>query len=179
MKQEFETQVLDIDVAETKKKLAKIGACGGERVLMKRYVFDLERVAGDCKRWVRVRESAGVTQITYKEKTGSGVTETSELEVNTADFEATAKIFQKLTCFIGEYYQENYRTQYIIPQGEVNIDEWPQVPAFLDIEAHTEKGVAEILALLGLAGKEAGHIGHVKIYKKYGLDLHSIKELKF
>jgi len=178
MQIEHETQVLDIDVEQIRTKLHKIKAKGGDRVLMRRWVYDLEN-KDDASKWIRLRQKGEKSAITYKEKRDSGVTGTSEIEVEVGDFEKASQIFEKIPGFKDKYYQENYRTQYILPQGEVNIDEWPQIPPILDIEAKDEKGVAEILRLLDLTGKDAGHIGHVEIYKRYSIDLHSIKELKF
>jgi hypothetical protein len=39
--------------------------------------------------------------------------------------------------------------------------------------------VKTVLEKLGLQGQDVGDMGGVEIYKKYGLDIHSYKELKF
>jgi len=180
METEFETQVLDVDVDNIKKRLKDLSATGGKRVFSRRWVFDLEKDKdGMCGKWIRVREMDGKTKITMKIKSGSGITDTKEIEVSSDDFETTAKLFKNMDCFIDIVYQENYRTSFDLDGVEINIDEWPKVPAFLDIEASNEKDVHNALDKLGLIGKDAGHIGHVEIYKKYGFDLHSFKELKF
>jgi hypothetical protein len=53
------------------------------------------------------------------------------------------------------------------------------IPTFLEIESSSEAQVSKGLELLGLTGKDEGHIGTINIYKKYGLDLHQYQELKF
>jgi len=53
------------------------------------------------------------------------------------------------------------------------------IPTYLEVEADNEEKVKEGIKLLGLEGKDSGHLGTLTIYKKYGIDLHSIKELKF
>jgi len=53
------------------------------------------------------------------------------------------------------------------------------IPTFLEIVAKSEDKVREGLKILGLENKDAGHIGTIAIYKKYGIDLHSYKELVF
>lgn len=59
------------------------------------------------------------------------------------------------------------------------LDSWPKIPTYLEIEASSEEKVNEGLKLLGVEGKDVGHMGTLTIYKKYGTDLHSFKELKF
>jgi hypothetical protein len=53
------------------------------------------------------------------------------------------------------------------------------IPTFLEIESTSEEKVKKGLKLLGLEGKDAGHIGLIQIYRKYGKDIHAYKELKF
>ena len=53
------------------------------------------------------------------------------------------------------------------------------IPAILEIESGSEEKVREGLRLLDLEGKDEGHLGLLQIYKKYGIELHNYKELKF
>lgn len=178
MEQEFETQVLDIDAEKIAQKLRDLGAKETPEVLQKRWVFDLPK-RGDEGHWIRVRQIGQKTTITYKIKSGTGVSDTQEIETEVADFEKIVKIFQTLDVWSGSYYQENKRHGFELNDIEFTLDTWPKIPTFLEIEAKNEDKLWEGLEMLGLVGKDAGHIGTVKIYKKYGIDLHSYKELKF
>lgn len=180
MNQEFETQILDINKAEIIAKLRKLGAKEEVEAKQKRWVFDLEKCTAESTgEWIRLRQvGKKKPTITYKNKSGSGLSDTQELEVEVDDFRKTALIFSKLP-FAGNYYQENKRHKFVLKNIEFTLDTWPMIPTFLEIEAKSEKKVKEGLRLLGLEDKDSGHIGTIAIYKKYGIDLHSYKELLF
>jgi len=130
MKQEFETQVLDIDSDEIKEKLRSLGAKEHSEVLQKRWVFDIGE-----ERWIRLRQVNDKNTITYKNKKGKGVAETEEIEIGVDDFEITAQLLSKLGCFTGQYYQENKRIKFELNDIEFTLDTWPLIPVFLEIEA--------------------------------------------
>lgn len=178
MEQEFETQVLDVDVKKIVQKLRELGAKEIPEVLQKRWVFDLPKI-GDTGHWIRIRQVGDKTTITYKNKSGTGVSDTREIETEVADFEKVVKIFQAMNVWIGNYYQENKRHKFELDNIEFTLDTWPKIPTILEIEAKNEEQLYEGLKMLKLEGKDSGHIGTINIYKKYGIDLHSHKKLKF
>lgn len=181
---EYETQVLDINPKKIAEKLRKLGAKEEAETLMKRWTFEI-----NCSRdgefgkgkdkWVRLRETNGKTKLTYKSRESKEVAGTEEIEVEVSDFDKAAKILSKLSCFKEKYYQENKIHTFRLNEIEFGINIWPKIPPALEIEAKSEEKVKEGLRLLGLEGKDVGHLGWVKVYFKYGLDLHSFKELKF
>ena len=180
MDQEFETQVLDIDKEKIMQKLREFGAKEEPEVLQKRWVFDIKPCTVESTgEWIRLRQ-VGTKRptITYKNKSGRGLSETQEIEIEVDDFDNAKKLLSQLD-FKGNYYQENKRHKFILNDIEFTLDTWPQVPTFLEVEARSEDKVKEGLEALGLEGKDAGHIGTIAIYKKYGIDLHSLPELKF
>lgn len=180
MDQEFETQVLDIDKNKISKKLKDLGAKEETEALQKRWVFDLDPCTVlSTGEWIRLRQvGSKKPTITYKNKSGKGLGETQEIEIEVDDFEKAAKLLSKLP-FKGQYYQENKRTKFILNDIEFTLDTWPRIPTFLEIEGKSEEKVHEGLKLLSLTDKDAGHIGTIAIYQKYGIDLHSIENLKF
>jgi adenylate cyclase class 2 len=179
---EFETQVLDIDPEEITKKLRELGAEEKDEVFSKRWVFDiacLNSTNPGTGEWIRLRQAGDKTAITYKNKKGTGIDETEEIEVAVDDFEKTATILGKLGCFTGKYYQENKRKQFILEGLEFDIDYWANIPPFLEIEGASKEEVENGLKMLGLENRENGHFGLINIYLKYGINLHDHKEIKF
>lgn len=175
MNKEFETKVLDIDIKEIKEKLTKLNAKQDEEVLMRRWVFDIDP---KNNKWIRLRDNGKKVTLTYKCKTGSGISETEEIEVEVSNFEKTADILSKLQ-FENIYYQENKRKVFTLNDIEYAIDSWPKIPAYLEIESHNEEKVKEGLALLSLENKAVGNLSVVGVYQKYGIDLHFFKNLRF
>ena len=175
MSKEFEAHVLDINVEEIKKKLRDLGAEEELEVLMKRWVFN---VSDEKNEWIRLRDDGKKITIAYKCKTGQGISETEEIEIKVEDFDKTAEILSKLN-FKNSYYQENKRHFFKLKDIEFCIDTWPKIPSHLEIESSSEEKVIGGLRLLGLEGKDVGNLSIKDIYKKYNIDLHSFKELKF
>jgi adenylate cyclase class 2 len=177
MQKEFETQVLNIDEADIRAKLKKLGAKEEPKKSHRRWVYDIN--PHGCSEWVRLRTDGKKTTICYKLRKDNSPTGTEEIEVEVDDFEKTAELLSKLSFYFEKYYQENISQIYRLDDIEFKIDKWPMIPTMFEIEAKSEKGVARGLELLGLTGREYGHHGHVRIYKDYGIDLHDLKELKF
>ncbi len=181
---EFETEVLEVKVNEIVQKLRELGAKEIPEVLQQRWVFSLAcSKDGDFGKgkdaWIRLRKVGERIELTYKNKIGKGKEDTEEIEVEVSDFNKTHDLLSKLSCFEGKYYQENKRHKFILEDIEFTLDTWPKIPTILEIEAKSKEEVKKGLELLSLSGKDVGHLGLVKIYFKYGIDLHSFKELKF
>ncbi len=100
---------------------------------MKRRVFDIEAHKGGSGKWFRLRERAGKTTLTYKERSGIEIGDTKEIEVEVGNFEDMATILQQLEWNVTAY-QENKRTLYVLDNVEMCIDSRPKIPAFLEIE---------------------------------------------
>lgn len=179
---EFETQVIDIDQDEIISKLRLLGAEEKEEVFQKRWVFDIACLNAEqpgLGEWVRLRQIGNKATVTYKNKKGSGIADTTEIELGVDDFDKMASILGKLSCFTGQYYQENKRKQFVLNDLEFDIDYWPNIPPFLEIEGKSEEQVRHGLELLGLEDKENGHFGLINIYARHGISIHDYKELKF
>jgi len=175
MGEEYETKILDINVKEIQEKLKKLGAKRIKEVFFRRYIYDINLKNNE---WIRLRTDGKETEITYKFKRGKGIADTEEINVSVNDFEKTSKILEKIKCE-GIYYQENKRVIYRLGDIEFDIDTWPRIPTYLEIESTSEAKVHEGLRLLGLEGKDIGHPSVKDVYEKYGIDLHKFKELKF
>lgn len=182
MATEFETQVLEIDPDEIVKKLRELGAEEKAEVFQKRWIFDIACLNAEqpgLGEWIRVRQAGDKVDVTYKNKKDLSMTGTDEVELAVDDFDKAVEIFGKLNCFTGKYYQENKRKQFVLGDLEFDLDYWPNIPPFLEIEGKSEEAVKEGLKLLGLEDEENGHYGLINIYKKYGINLHEYKEMRF
>ena len=179
MNQEFETKVLDINPNEIDKKLLSLGAQKIDEKLMRRWVFDwVEKDPDFINEWIRVRDDGTKTTIAYKKRNAKVMAITKEIEIVVDNFDKTAEIFLQIP-FKRKFYQENKRITYILGDIQFMIDTWPKLKPNLEIESTSIKGVEKGLKLLNLKGKEIGDVSINNIYKKVGIDLHSISELKF
>ena len=77
-------------------------------------------------------------------------------------------------------YQENKRIQYILDNIEIDIDTWPMIPTYLEIEGNSEEEVNNMVKKLGLSNLKITALNCDDIYKEfYNIDISKIEELKF
>jgi adenylate cyclase class 2 len=69
--------------------------------------------------------------------------------------------------YINRSYQENKRISYILDDLEIEIDFWPQIPAYIEIEGNSINDVENIVKKLGFNLSETTTINTKKVYKKY------------
>ena len=176
MDTEFEAKILDIDVNTIISKLESLGAKKIKEKEQKRYVYDFSPKKENS--WVRLRTDGEKTTLAIKEIENHEIDGTKELEVVVDDFEKTNAILEKLG-YNHKGYQENKRISYILDDVEIEIDSWPKIPPYLEVEGKSIQDVEKIVKLLGYEMSQTTSINTTEVYKKYGINIQDIKELKF
>jgi adenylate cyclase class 2 len=107
---EFEAKVIDVNKEKMEKKIIQLGGQKVGKVLMKRYVYDinLERRG----HWIRLRDDGKQVTLAVKKIYDDGISGTEEEEITVEDFEQTNALL-KLMGFVPKAYQENERTSFI------------------------------------------------------------------
>lgn len=176
MQTEIEVKILEINVEDV---IANLNALGAKKIgekMQKRFVYDFNPKKENS--WIRLRTDGIKTTLTVKEIHNDSIDGTRELEVMVDDFEKTNLLLEKLG-YVSKGYQENKRISYVLGNAEIEIDFWPRIPPYLEIEAKTIFGVETMIKKLGFNVSQSTSISTIKVYKKYGIDLEAIKELKF
>ena len=175
MHTEYEVRILEIDVEKLISKLEELHAKKDWDLLQKRYVYDfIPKVSG---KWIRLRTNGKKTTLTIKNLVSSQIDGTQELEIEVDNFERTNLILRELG-YEAKAYQENRRIQYIFNGLEVDIDSWPMIPTYLEIEGSSEEAVYCAVEALGFQREDCTTKDVSSIYKDYGYDVDTIKELK-
>lgn len=174
MKTEFEVKILDIDKEKIIEKLNSIGAVKVGEKNFRRNVYD---VNDDKHNWVRLREDGKNITLTYKEVKSFDIDGTKEVEVEVSDFENTALFLEK-SGLVHRAYQENKRTSFKLGNIKIDIDEWPLIPAYLEIEGESAEEVDNVVVLLGFTKEDVTSIDSLSVYKRYGINLHDHKILR-
>lgn len=177
MESEYEITVLDINVSEIEKKLESIGAIKQGEYFQKRNLYNFhEEYRG---RFIRLRTNGEKTTLTIKDKSAKKeIGSVKELEIEVSSFEKTNEILE-LLGYEHSTYQENKRIIYKLGHIEFDIDTWPMIPTYLEIEGKNKEDVEKMIKILDI-NKEKLSLDKVsEIYKKYGIDIHQYKELKF
>lgn len=176
MNTEYEVKILNINQEKIKNKLKELNAEFQWDYLQRRYVYDfIPKVEG---KWIRLRTNGEKTTLTIKNLVSSKIDGTQELEIEVDDFEKTNLLLQELG-FKPKGYQENRRCQYLLDGTEIDIDSWPLIPTYLEIEGKSEEEVYNTLEKLGVTKETTTTKDVESIYKEYNLDINEYDILKF
>lgn len=177
MKTEYEIRILEIDKEEMIKKLEGLGAIRRGKFEQKRYVYDLRPV--EKSKWIRLRTNGKTTTLTYKNIESNTIDGTKEVEFEVEDFNKANEFLERIG-FKNRSYQENERIQYVLNNIEIDIDTWPMIPTYMEIEGNSEMEVNNMKNLLNINENKVTTLNCDDIYKQiYGIDISKIKELKF
>ena len=175
MHTEYEVRVLEIDVDKIKSTLDSIGALFEWDLLQKRYVYDfIPKLDG---KWIRLRTNGDKTTLTIKNLVSSQIDGTQELEIEVDNFERCNLILKELG-YEAKGFQENRRIQYNLNGVEIDIDSWPYIPTYLEIEGPSEEAVYNTVKALGFKKGDCTTLDVDSLYKQYGHDLSNDCNLK-
>jgi len=158
MQTEIEAKWLNISIPDMRARLESLGATlvASERMMV-RSVFDyqdkrLEKIGG----WVRVRNEGDKITLSYKQLNDRTIHGTKEVTVIVGDFENTCLFLESIG--LARYaFQETKRESWKLGDVEVELDTWPWIPSFVEIEAKSEVALRDVAAKLGLDFEHALH----------------------
>lgn len=177
MHTEYEVRVLDVNKEELEKKLEDLGAEKIADFDYKRRIYNFNP-ATDSK-WIRLRTDGKKTTLTIKELKSLEIDGTKEIEIAVSDFEETNQILNELG-YHSHTYQENKRTRYVLNGVELDIDSWPYIPTYLEIEGKNEQEVKGMIDLLGVDKEKVTSIDVQGVFKHfYNIDISDVPVVKF
>ena len=177
MHTEIEERILEIDTDKVIKKLEELGATKKGEWFQKRYTYDFTPKREN--QWLRLRTNGVETTLTYKNVETRELDGTKELEIVVSDFEETNQLL-KIMGYTPRSFQENLRTRYYLDHIEIDIDTWPMIPTYMELEGPSVEKIKELEDLLEVDKSKITTLFADEIYDKYyGIDVLSIKELKF
>ncbi len=141
------------------------------------------------KKWIRLRKTIEKTQdkkiesvtLTVKhilKANETNIQQMQETEIRVDSFEETNELLEKIG-FFHRSYQEKKREKYILNEHEIDIDTWPGIPTYFEVEGKDKKDLEEILNILGYSFDDAISCTVDEIYRKIGMDINNMSELKF
>ena len=183
---EIEVKFLNINSAVVQKKLEKIGAKRVGEYFYRRRVFDYPDWRLDKQgAWLRLRDEEDKITLSFKQRLGikshDGTTEDSgmeEVEIEVNDFEKTVILLNKLG-FIEKHYAENKRIRWIKDGIEFDIDTFPELEPYLEIEAPSWKKIDEAIEWLELNPSEKKIFSTNQIYALKGIVVTDYTRLAF
>ncbi len=172
MKPEIEAKFLNVDHDELRKKLKSLGAeCTQPMRLMKRKNFDFpdQRLDKQKNGWVRVRDEGNKVTMSYKQLDSRELDGTQEVNITIDSFEAACNFLEAIGLE-SKTYQETKRESWRLDNFEIELDEWPWVKPYIEIEGPDEKSLKDLAKKLDLDWKKACH-GSVEIVYRAEYDV--------
>lgn len=158
METELEAKWLNVDHDEMRQLLKAAGATleQPERLMVRR-VFDFEDNRLDAiGGWVRVRDEGDKITMSYKQLNDRSLHGTKEVNVTVDDFEKTCQ-FLTAIGLVSKSYQETKRESWKLGEVEIELDTWPWIPPFIEIEARDEHSLQAAAQKFGLDLTDALH----------------------
>jgi len=177
MHTEYEVRILEINKEEIIKKLESLGATKLGDWDQKRYVYDLNPKHEG--KWIRLRTNGETTTLTYKFVEKDTIDGTKEIEIIVDDFKKTDELLNAIG-FYHRGYQENKRIRYQLDGVEIDIDTWPMIPTYLELEANFEEEINNMIKKLGLEHAKITTLSPQDIYLEvYEIDITKMEVIKF
>ena len=150
MKIEIETRFLDIDKKDLIEKLKKFCAVDEGEVKLDEIIFyDKDLKWFDEHRLVRLRKVKDKIKLTYKHNKGQRVDSVDEAEFEVSDFNE-AKILLESIGLVAYRIVEKMRHTFKLDGVTIDIDQWPQIPAYAEFEGDSVDELKKIVDKLGL-----------------------------
>jgi adenylate cyclase class 2 len=181
--EEIECKFLDVDTKDITKKLEKLGAKKKFSRTFRRYVFDFPDLRlNSMNAWLRVRDEGHKTTVTYKQRLGviddkndDGM---REVEIVVDSFDHAVELLRSIGMK-PKFYEENKRTAYELDGVEIDIDEWPLIPPYVEVEGKNWQEVDAMSQRLGFNPKDKLVCATMQVYARYGITENDYKILTF
>lgn len=168
MKPEIEAKFLDIDFDEFRQRLQQAGAELVQPMrLMRRRNYDQADGSLEAKGgWVRLRDEGDRITLAYKQLNNREIDGTHEVTVEVNNFDDSAILLEN-AGLRQTSYQETKRESWVLDGVQIELDEWPWVPTFIETEAATDQEIVAVAARLGLDMDQAVHGSVEIVYRNY------------
>jgi adenylate cyclase, class 2 len=175
---EIEIKILEINPKEIEKKIISLGGKKTGSNLIKERFYDYPD--GKLKSnfsILRIRTCGKKTEFTFKHSTGKlsdsdfAVREEIQTEVS------NAKELERIVSALGLVLvkdREKKRTSFILGKTKIEIDQYPGIPSYLEVEGN-EKTIPPVVKKLGYSMKYTLNISSTKVLKKYGKNTEFLK----
>ncbi len=173
---EIEAKFLDIDPKQIEACLTQLGARKLGDFLYRSIAFDFPGFPLDTQAaWVRLRDEGDQVMLAFKKRLGAekhdgstSDTGMQEIEVKVSDYDKTALLLQSIGMMV-KFAQEKKRTRWSLGDIQFDIDEWPRLKPYLEIEAASWERVDEGARLVGLDPASKKLFSTTQVYALNGI----------
>lgn len=179
---EIEARFLNINPEELKYRLQQVGAKDlGEDFLTEVIFYDQGLEWQKSKdTMVRLRQNKKGVSLTYKHvHNADKVDGTTEIDLTVNDL-GTSQLFLERVGLIAFRRQEKRRHSFALGEVMIDIDTWPSIPPYVELEGPSEELIKQVAATLGFDYSQAvfGNAGKT-IEKYYNIDIAPLRFFTF
>lgn len=139
------------------------------------------KFGNNSKKWIRLRKTNDKSTIAIKhilKGNDTKIQQMLETEFEVPNFETANDLLEELG-FAHKSYQEKRRDTYLFDNHEIDIDTWPGIPTYFEVEGKNEKDLEDVLNKLGYSMKDTVSCTADEIYEMNGKSMFDNRELKF
>ena len=172
--QEIETKILEVDKEKIKEILLSLGAKETQNTRLIVDWYCPKGAGKDEHPWyLRIRTTSdGKSEVSWKSlpKITGNTRHSDEININISDSVLGGKLFESIG--LENYaHQEKDRTSFVLDEWNFDLDQYPGMPAYLEIEGKSHEHVQEAILKLKLENFRSIGEGERKlIEKEYGLN---------
>ena len=179
MQEEIETRFLDINKDELIKKLIALGALNGGEEKLEEVIFHAADMSWVGKRkFVRLRKTKNKVKLTYKENVEQTTDSAREIELEVSALDKCSKFFEKVGLKAMRHL-EKYRHTFKLNEVTVDIDSWPKIPAYVEIEGPSVESLKNFCKQLGFDWKKRFDGDAREVFRHHGHDLDKMTVITF
>jgi adenylate cyclase class 2 len=178
---EVEARFLNVDVGALLERLKAAGAEDlGEDLIHEVIFYDKDlRWQREEKKYARVRKTKNGIRMTFKHNDVLGADGTKEIEIAVDDFDRAAAFLEAIGL-VAFREQEKKRHSFKLGEVMVDIDTWPSIPTYVELEGPSEEALKETASRLGLDWNQAVfESARFLIEKYYGIPVSSYRHFTF
>ncbi len=130
----------------------------------------MKQFRNNNKKWIRVRQTNNKTTIAVKHilaPDNSHLQQMMENEIEVSSINQANSILEALGLSY-KSYQEKRRVTYILNGHEIDIDSWPGIPTYFEVEGENEEDLEEFLDVLGYKLEDTVSCTADQVYEMYG-----------
>lgn len=133
-------------------------------------------------KWIRLRQDGEIVEITikyiYSNKANYNIDEVKEIEIKTDNFEVANKLIEEMGYY-RKKLAEKQRDSYSYQGMDIEIDEWPLLEPYIEIEGTNIDKIYELANMLGYSKEQTRVMNTEDVYLEKGIDLSKYEEMTF
>lgn len=172
---ELEIKLLDVNVEHLEKRLNQEGATLIYKGAMKNAIF--YGVQENDLEYLRLRDDSKQVTLTYK-RIHPDTHLTTEHEIAIDSYDTAVQILESIGLKF-KRKDEKRRTRYKLGDVFIDIDTWPHIPTYVEIEGSSEEELLAVCARLGLNYQSKFNGDTLDVFRHYGIDPNKMNVLEF